>query len=95
MEEGGFEPPKSVTTDLQSVPFGRSGTPPCWFPVRVWFASRPDGAGEGTRTLDLLITNQLLCQLSYTGAQAVPGKGCVGDPEGARTLDLQRDRLAF
>ena len=22
---GGFEPPKSVTTDLQSVPFGRSG----------------------------------------------------------------------
>ena len=25
---GGFEPPKSVTTDLQSVPFGRSGTLP-------------------------------------------------------------------
>ena len=28
MGEGGFEPPKSVTTDLQSVPFGRSGTLP-------------------------------------------------------------------
>ena len=28
VEEGGFEPPKSVTTDLQSAPFGRSGTPP-------------------------------------------------------------------
>ena len=26
--EGGFEPPKSVTTDLQSAPFGRSGIPP-------------------------------------------------------------------
>ena len=26
--EGGFEPPKSVTTDLQSAPFDRSGTPP-------------------------------------------------------------------
>ena len=26
--EGGFEPPKSMTTDLQSVPFGRSGTLP-------------------------------------------------------------------
>ena len=25
------------------------------------------GAGEWTRTTDLLITNQLLCQLSYTG----------------------------
>ena len=24
-------------------------------------------AGDGTRTRDLLITNQLLCQLSYTG----------------------------
>ena len=26
--EGGFEPPKSLTTDLQSVPFGHSGTHP-------------------------------------------------------------------
>ena len=26
--EGGFEPPKSLTTDLQSAPFGRSGIPP-------------------------------------------------------------------
>ena len=26
---GGFGPPKSVTTDLQSAPFGRSGTLPC------------------------------------------------------------------
>ena len=26
--EGGFEPPKSLTTDLQSAPFGRSGTLP-------------------------------------------------------------------
>ena len=28
MGEGGFEPPKSVTTDLQSAPFDRSGIPP-------------------------------------------------------------------
>ncbi len=26
----GFEPSKSVTADLQSAPFGRSGTPP-WY----------------------------------------------------------------
>ena len=25
VEEGGFEPPKSKTSDLQSDPFGRSG----------------------------------------------------------------------
>ncbi len=55
MVEGeGFEPSKSLTTDLQSAPFGHSGTPPL------------HGAGDGTRTRNLLITNQLLCQLSYT-----------------------------
>ena len=53
--EGGFEPPKSATTDLQSAPFGHSGT----LPYEI-------GAGRRTRTPDLLITNQLLYQLSYT-----------------------------
>ena len=57
VEEGGFEPPKSVTTDLQSAPFGRSGTPPYSI-----------GAGGRIRTPDLLITNQLLYQLSYTSS---------------------------
>ncbi len=47
--DGGFGPPKSVTTDLQSAPFGRSGNPP------------KNGAGDGSRTNNLLITNQLLC----------------------------------
>lgn len=28
VERGGFEPPKSLTTDLQSAPFGHSGTHP-------------------------------------------------------------------
>ena len=28
VEEDGFEPSKSSTTDLQSAPFGHSGTPP-------------------------------------------------------------------
>ena len=58
--EGGFGPPKSVTTDLQSAPFGRSGTRP--YEVFVF----KGGAGGRTRTPDLLITNQLLYQLSYT-----------------------------
>ncbi len=46
--DGGFGPPKSVTTDLQSAPFGRSG-------------NLPYGAGDRSRTNNLLITNQLLC----------------------------------
>jgi hypothetical protein len=41
--------------DLQSAAFSHFATPP------------RDGAGERSRTLDLLITSQLLYQLSYTG----------------------------
>jgi hypothetical protein len=32
VERGGFEPPKASPTDLQSVPFGRSGTSPTPIP---------------------------------------------------------------
>ena len=54
---GGFKPPKAEPTDLQSVPFGRSGT-------------SPNGADDRSRTCDLLITSQLLYQLSYVGKYA-------------------------
>ena len=74
MVEGeGFEPSKPVATDLQSVPFDRSGTPPLNFiQARPSAESSPRfsvrqcayllrfGAGDGTRTRNLLITNQLL-----------------------------------
>ena len=55
MGEDGFEPSKLEATDLQSAPFGHSGTPPYLI-----------GAGRRIRTPDLLITNQLLYRLSYT-----------------------------
>ena len=58
--DGGFEPPKAVPADLQSVPFGHSGNPP--YAV---------GAGGRIRTPDLLITNQLLYQLSYTSTNVL------------------------
>ena len=61
---GGFEPPKSSTTDLQSAPFGHSGTLP--YAVLEAVGMERGGAGRRTRTPDLLITNQLLYQLSYT-----------------------------
>jgi hypothetical protein len=38
VEGGGFEPPKVEPADLQSAPFGRSGTPPNSFT----FARRRD-----------------------------------------------------
>ena len=61
--DGGFEPPKALPADLQSVPFGHSGNPPY-----IIFATC--GAGGRIRTPDLLITNQLLYQLSYTSISA-------------------------
>ena len=95
MGRGGFEPPKRDAADLQSAPFGHSGT----YPYEIGFSViQENGAGDGTRTRNLLITNQLLCQLSYASTELAFGtspKGESGDPEGARTLDLQRDRLAL
>ena len=55
LEGGGFEPPKHCATDLQSAPFGHSGNLP------------KKRADIRTRTENLLITNQLLCQLSHIG----------------------------
>ena len=46
-----------------------------------------NGASEWSRTTDTGIFSPLLYQLSYRGG--------FGDPEGARTPDLQRDRLAY
>jgi hypothetical protein len=45
------------------------------------------GAQRRNRTTDTRIFSPLLYRLSYLGD--------CGDAEGARTLDLQRDRLAF
>ena len=64
VEEDGFEPSKAKPADLQSVPFGHLGTPP-YSVVR-----KEGGAGGRIRTPDLLITNQLLYQLSYTSTAA-------------------------
>ena len=55
----GFEPSKASPADLQSVPFGHSGIHP--------FFAFQQKADDRTRTDNLLITNQLLCQLSHIG----------------------------
>lgn len=57
----GFEPSKSMTADLQSAPFSRSGIPPFTYYTNF------NCAGTKNRTRDILITSQLLYQLSYAG----------------------------
>ena len=56
VEGDGFEPSKAVPADLQSAPFGHSGTPPG--------VLQNFGADYRNRTGDLLITSQLLYLLS-------------------------------
>ena len=76
--ESGFEPLKAVPADLQSVPFGHSGIPP-------YCIAKAD---DRTRTDNLLITNQLLCQLSHIGK--LSGESLLSDHHGtyrARTCD--------
>ena len=72
MDGGGFEPPKQFAADLQSVPFGHSGIHPYdRLLITVQYPHSYDysiiKADDRTRTDNLLITNQLLCQLSHIG----------------------------
>ena len=71
MGRGGFEPPKQVAADLQSVPFGHSGICPFkTFNTKLTHFNSQNKlrkADDRTRTDNLLITNQLLCQLSHIG----------------------------
>ena len=57
---GGFEPSKAEPTDLQSAPFDRSGNSP-----KTQTAFQQSGrAASRNRTGDLMITSQVLYQLS-------------------------------
>ncbi len=66
---------ETFVAELQSAPFDRSGIPP----ITLTFSVEPlllhyktlDGAGTRIRTVDLLITSQLLYQLSYAGVSFV------------------------
>ena len=53
---------------------------------------RDFGAGEWTRTIDLLITNQLLYQLSYTGLGRNPNRS-IGLLTGRQLPDTSPFRL--
>ncbi len=74
VERAGFEPAKALPADLQSAPFGQLGylssyyimMPACRQLLQEDL-SLHTGADDRTRTGNLLITNQLLCQLSYVG----------------------------
>ena len=63
---------------------------------------RPHGSPSWTRTNDTAVNSRVLYRLSYSSIQQ-QGRIYInkfnlkntGDSERARTVDLQRDRLAF
>ena len=74
MGRDGFEPSKQVAADLQSVPFGHSGICPFLYNMKLYKAD------DRTRTDNLLITNQLLCQLSHIGVSNGTYRARTYDP---------------
>ena len=91
MDGGGFEPPKQFAADLQSVPFGHSGIHPDFFILCInnryyTLCCSIMQADDRTRTDNLLITNQLLFQLSHIGIR-MDGEGF--EPSKALPTDLQ------
>ena len=58
-----------------------------------WPCNMSEKAGRRIRTDDLLITNQLLYQLSYAGKEnGAPYRGCAGETS-CRPLGLRSDPL--
>ncbi len=64
----GFEPSKSMTADLQSAPFGRSGTPPLnsWFLILKYLAVHTQYTGF-TFFPGFLASNHLRLKVEYGG----------------------------
>jgi hypothetical protein len=62
VEREGFEPSKALSRQIYSLLPLTSRVPLLRIPH---IRQHADGAGDGTRTRNLLITNQLLYQLSY------------------------------
>ena len=84
MDGDGFEPSKQFAADLQSVPFGHSGICPFkTFNMKLTHFNSQNKlrkADDRTRTDNLLITNQLLCQLSHIGVSNGTYRARTYDP---------------
>ena len=86
MDGEGFEPSKAEPTDLQSAPFGHSGTHP-----NDQYAESTVNGTNRARTCDPLLLRQVLSQLSYDPKTTI----YINDPDRVRTDDLRRDRAAL
>ena len=65
----GFEPTKGEAQQIYSLP-----------PLAAWVPAHISRAGGRTRTANLLITNQPLCQLSYAGWVKILKERRAGEP---------------
>ena len=77
------------TTEVEDVRFTVWSIWPLWN-LPILSCAVCCGAGDWTRTHNLLITNQLLCQLSYTGVCLVPWGG-IEPPTGRFSVCCSTD----
>ncbi len=90
VEGDGFEPSKSSTTDLQSAPFGHSGTPPQSIKIKKWsrlWDSNPQPADYKSAALPIEL-NRLanvhyytkitpICQQYFRNISPISAKICI------------------
>ncbi len=102
MGRGGFEPPKELPADLQSAPFGHSGTYPYIIKLieNIWSwlsESNQQPADYKSAALPVELSQHwcLGADLNHRHGDfqspALPAelpRQKIGDPEGTRTLDL-------
>ena len=102
MGRGGFEPPKTLSADLQSAPFGRSGTYPYCIKLSSFWSrlseSNQQPADYKSAALPVELSRHLWCLGAESNhrhgdfqSPALPSelpRQNFGDPEGTRTLDL-------
>src|SRR4051794_24475988 len=80
-----------MPADLQSAPFGRSGTPPGDVVLLLREFQR---AGDGNRTHYLLLTRQLLYQVSYASETLKLCSQCASWPILKGEFDRSKQRVS-
>ena len=95
MGEGGFEPPKALPADLQSVPFGHSGIPPysvtrwSWWtdsnprPADYKSAALPTELHQHFHRPDDNSKSNAICQQNFFDS------GKLSDPDNAKTSPVE------
>jgi hypothetical protein len=72
VEGGGFEPPKAEPSDLQSGPFGHSGTPPRGGHINMELLCLKQPLNNATTVVNIKLNRRLAMSYSHMGTPTLP-----------------------